>query len=393
MVLAGLRMGLVYTTEQKIDSILLIYNEAARLAESFSAANYLLPIVRWRICDIYIQTEQYDKAVKIMPHDSLNIGNWAYWHLGQHHVDSAIYYFEKVLAGSTLYGREETLRVLVELEQEKGNETSALKYSLWAANLEDSIKMKSLADETREVKVQYLLSQLKHERDTIATRHVFWVRLFIMSSFAFVLLVFSIIVSWNNYRHRKEELLLHERRLRQEEQNKYKVSKEQLAKNDEQIAILQLRLAEAVQSHNAVMEEKLKLETRMLEAENENILAVQKRRNDLREQFCASDIYKRIVLNASNPNFYLVEEDWQLLASMIDKTYNDFTTRLLSIANLSEIELRTCYLIKLNIPSVHIARMLYRGKGAITMMRRRLYTKVTRRVGTPQEFNDFIDSF
>ena len=63
---ADLRMGLVYTHEQKVDSVLFAYKEAAWFAEVFPAAHYILPIALWNVCDIYIQIEEYDAALSFL---------------------------------------------------------------------------------------------------------------------------------------------------------------------------------------------------------------------------------------------------------------------------------------------------------------------------------------
>ena len=50
-----------------------------------------------RLYDIYIQIEEYDSAKNVMPRDSMNYDNWAYYYKGVRDIDSAICYFKKCI--------------------------------------------------------------------------------------------------------------------------------------------------------------------------------------------------------------------------------------------------------------------------------------------------------
>lgn len=51
-----------------------------------------------------------------MPHDQLNDENWAFWHYGQNHVDSAVYYFKSMLGKYGLFVQTQNLKILAQLE-------------------------------------------------------------------------------------------------------------------------------------------------------------------------------------------------------------------------------------------------------------------------------------
>ena len=128
-------------------------------------------------------------------------------------------------------------------------------------------------------------------------------------------------------------------------------------------------------------------------AQNKNIESKRCQQHLLEEQMRSSFIYQRIKLNAGNEKFKIKEEEWEQLAELIDKTYDSFTCRLLNLADLSETEMRVCYLIKIGVASAHIALLMFKTKGAVTMMRQRMYQKITKQKGTATQLNLFIQEF
>ena len=152
-------------------------------------------------------------------------------------------------------------------------------------------------------------------------------------------------------------------------------------------------LADARQRDDTQEVNKLKLDAEWLEAENRSIEANQRRRDYLLQGFQASPLYVKIKLNAGKEKFHLTDEEWRQLAQGIDEAYGQFTQRLLSLVDLSEVELRTCYLIRLKIAPTDIALMLYKSKAAITMLRQRLYEKITQKKGSAKQLDEFIMNF
>ena len=82
----------------------------------------------------------------------------------------------------------------------------------------------------------------------------------------------------------------------------------------------------------------------------------------------SSSIYQEF--HASDHN--MSEEQWSLLQAMINQTYMGFTQRLLDIYPMSEIELKVCMLIKINLPIKQIPLIILRSKQTVSSIRRRL---------------------
>lgn len=100
----------------------------------------------------------------------------------------------------------------------------------------------------------------------------------------------------------------------------------------------------------------------------------------------SSSIYQEF--HASDHN--MSEEQWSLLQAMINQTYMGFTQRLLDIYPMSEIELKVCMLIKINLPIKQIPLIILRSKQTVSSIRRRLYYKVFKKDESPEAWDSFI---
>lgn len=393
MALGAFRMGRVYTIDNKIDSIIFYYQKAIHLSGHTAHPENVEPYARYQLADIYIQIEEYDKAVALMPRDSLNDANWAYWHLGQNHTDSAIYYLEKIQNRYGLSTRVADYRMLAQLEESKGDIQKAQSYYKALPAMEDSLKLETQVAETRRINAQYNLNLVKAERDEIA-HHSRLMELTLLA--VFVLLAFVVILVfyvWKYYRQKKNAELIHEKLLRKEKEDKYKQSICQLNENRQRMAELEKQLAEAQNHHDEDTADRIKLDAQLLAAENQSIYAFQQRREFMLNKLQESALYLRIKFQAGKESFHLKDEEWQQIGRGIDDVYDNFTNRLLTLVELSDLELKVCYLVKLGVAPSAIALMLYKTKAAITMLRQRLYEKITHQKGTAKQLDEFILSF
>ena len=394
---AAMNMGIVFTAENKVDSILHTYFYMLDMMKAFPHRHFSLSVVYWHINDIYIQIGEYEKALLYMTRDSFYDENWAYWYYGQGKQDSAIYYFERVLEHSSLYGMQEILPLLAKLEKNKGNYVKALNYMEDLHQVEDSIRKVSRADEMRKVEARHHLNIVKQERDELEQRQrimiVFLCSVMVISVLA--LLLFAV-VSWSffkAYRYRKAGELEQERRLKLLEHQKYLQSESRIEENNRRIAALEQQLAEAYRQNDAEAISRIEIDAQSYRMENSSIQHKKEQQELLRRQFVESDLYKKVRYKYGTGDVRLSEEEWSQLQSMVDRIYDDFSIRLQSLCTLSDMELRTCCLLKVGLSANQIAVLLFRSVAAIGMLRKRLYKKLTRREGSAQTLDSFIADF
>ncbi|MBP3252314.1 MAG: hypothetical protein J6M25_06710 [Prevotella sp.] len=387
------RMALVYTIEDNIDSIIYCYQRSNALASEWPQGKEVVCTNNFNLCDIYIQTEQYDKAKEIMPRDSMNEVNWAYWHLGNNHVDSAIFYFNKLLESRPIHSKAEFLRILIKLEKDKGNKDRVNDYYAQLLDAEDSLKEISQVEETRRTEAQYRYTLLVAERDEQAgaKKKLSWLLTALFA--ACVIIGFFILHAVRHFRKRKEMELVRERLLRQEEENKNRRGTEQLEQNRRQIEQLQLSLDDALQKNDSLMAKQLSDEKELLTLKNMQIETQQQQEKLKMEQLSNECYYQKLFLADGMKQDRLTEEEWVKLAHSIDDIYDHFTSRLTSVAKLSPRDLKICYLVKLNVPLVNMASLLCVSKSAVTLARLRMWKKITGENGTASQLDEFIKSF
>ena len=391
---AMIRMGKIATYQQKVDSSIYYYQNAIDIGKRNSLANLAVSWAKELLADIYLQTEQFDKAATIMPRDTMNDVNWGYWHYQQNHTDSAIYYFSKSLDRLSMEGKVELLRLLAELEEKRGNITQSFAYAKRSAEIEDSIKSQSQAMATLQTEAQHYLNNIKKQlRESESKKLILW------SIIACIVAIFFITVyfarrQWIQKKTEKDAALAYEQFARQEDERKYQQSEEKVEENNREIARLNDELKKAQKMNDTLLAARLKLDTEELKNENENIKESLNRRAYLLEKLENSLLYNRIKINAGKEKFHLTDEEWQALATDIDKAYDNFTGRLLALGNLDDVEMKVCYLIKLDVAPSAIATMLYQSRGAITMKRRRMHEKLLHiEKGDSKKFDEFILNF
>ena len=393
MALSSFDMARVYTIQNNVDSILSYYNKSIELAKHTQNPENIIPAAQRNVCDIYIQTRQYEKAREYLSNDSLCDANWAYWYLGQNQVDSAVVYFEKIQNRYGIYGQAEVYRHLAQLEERRYNVLNSLAYYKKLQTVTDSIKKLSQAVEIKKINAQYNFSKIKRERDSIEKHSKNIEILLYAFLFLFVFLVLLSIYIWKYYKQKHSAEIAQEKLLRHIEEEKYRQSIIQVDKNKRRIAELETLLRDADKRNDTDARTMIELDAEQLRTENMKIEAYHRKQKYLLNEFTNTSLYIRIKKYAGKDDFCLTEEEWDEIGKGIDTVYDNFTQRLFALVSLSDVELKTCYLIKLRISPADIAVMLFKSKAAITMLRQRLYEKITRKKGTAKQLDEFVLNF
>lgn len=391
MILAAEEMGFVYTYKGNVDSTIYWYKKGIELARHRKDSINYLPTSKSLLYDIYIQIGAYDSVKYIMPKDSLNCDNWAYYYKGTGNIDSAIHYFKKCIDNYSVYKSRRCLRELIGLEKNRGNLKEVVALYEQLAVTEDSIRKMDKEVETKRTQARYDYEQMKRQRDELARKkeRIDWI-ISVSLSFIFLLIVTAYLYLSNKWKDKQAELS-HEKLLRQEEENKRKQSEKQLTENLQQQAQLKLQLEKA--EHDEETYKRLQTEADLLAAENQVIEARQKRHRLLLDEFQESDIYRRIKQNAGNRDFKLSDEEWFQLSANIDSVYDNLTKRILNLANLNPTELRVVYLLKIGVQPADMATILCKSKSAISMIRTRMYEKIFGKSGTATALDEYIQNF
>jgi len=388
------RMGRLYTIKNDADSAIYYYKQSIKVCEGLPEEESAKYYSELALCDIYIQTEEFDSALAIMPRDSLNLPNWADWHLGQQHVDSAIYYYKQMLGRYDWYVETQTLRTLAELSQQTGDTNQALEYYAQLATAEDSLREQSKVEDTQKAMARDRYNQLAKERDRIKLKKQQMEQLTLGILIIFFVMGLVVLLMWRSDRRKAELEQVHDKLLLKEREEQYKQSQKKLEENQEKLTELERQLEEARLQSDAERAERLEQETRMLEAQNASIVAIQQQKERLRKQLHLSNLYRRLKLDDGVTKRQLTDGEWtQLATDYLDPLYDRLTNRLLALADLSATELRICYMLKLEIAPADMADILCRTTSAVSQSRRRIYKKLTGQPGSAQQLDELIEAF
>ena len=349
-----------YSGQFHIDSIEYYQKKAIQLAKNLPQAKNIVPYVQHSLCDIYIQIEQFDKALAIMPRDEQNLDNWAYWHYGQNHVDSAIYYFRQSIGKSGPAFDAEYLRILTQLEQERGNTAQALADYRALMAAEDSAKALSQAEATRQAAALHEYETIVAERNDIASKNQQLVRLIGAIVFGMAVVFGGAgVYGWKRKAKKRKEHAQQD------------LPENEVARQEPETAT-----EDAPEQQTATGQQEQQTAT-----EQQELLAA---------ELEGSDIYRRLRNTAPGIRRQLSDDEWLWLGERLDALHHNMGQRLQQLARLSPTELRLCYLTRLGMTSTEMADVLCKSVSAVSHARFRLAKKVLGDRADIDNLNDLI---
>lgn len=360
-----------YSGRFYIDSIEFYQKKTIQLAKTLPQAQNIVPYVQHSLCDLYIQTEQFDKALAIMPRDERNIDNWAYWHYGQHHSDSAIYFFRQLIGKSSPADDAEYLRILTQLEQERGNTAQALADYQALMVAEDSAKALSQAEATRQAAALHDYEAIVAERNAMASknRQLKWLIGVIVTGMA-VLIVAAGVYWWQRKAKKRREQARQELPVKEAGGQTHAPATEGAAQQPPATAAPPQQQPSATERSE-----------RPMTAEQQGLLTA---------ELESSKIYRRLKDATPGASRQLNDEEWLWLGQRLDALHHDMGQQLQLMARLSPTELRLCYLTRLGMTTTEMGSVLCRSVSGVSHARFRLAKKILGDQADIDDLNDFI---
>jgi len=255
------------------------------------------------------------------------------------------------------------------------------------------LRLLSQEENTRRTNAQYNYNLLKQERDKLAKDQQGTKLLFIGLSLLGILSAFFVYLAVKCFRERKEAEIVRIRLQKQADEDIIKQSLSQIEKNKKHIEELEASLSEAQDRNDELEAKRLRAAAELLALKNQQIENSHRQEELKLEEFAKTDLYRKLKPSDGSRPARLSEADWIQLGHTIDDIYNNFTSRLTAMAKLSTNDLKLCYLTKLNVPPSNMADLLFLSKSAISLARRRMWTKLKGEEGTSAQLDAFIKSF
>lgn len=407
----------LYSKLNQKDSMEICYQKAVRIAFNAKDTLTAYSILR-ELAAILADLHRYDdseKALAYIPEKSkkenaITLYNIARIHLYRQQEDSARYYLLKALQAKynkNIYLQKSIYQQLSSLSEKQGEVAQALRYERTCAMLKDSIAAITQTEAIYKIHALYNYQKIKQEKDRLLLQSEHQQKLLYLS--LLILLGIGILISWGirrfkqykqNVAQQKKELANLRVELEREKETEQKQEHE-LQKNQTKIEELELLIETARKERDEKTEtcQQLQRQISQLEISNRHIRlnmdekALARQEKELRKQeMRQSAIYLWFHEESHWEHIPEAAPQWEELRNLIKDCFPQFIVRLHTLyPKISEMELRTCFLLKLEIPLKAFPKIMNKASAsAISNLRIRLYKKLFNKEGTASELDKFI---
>ena len=385
----------------------------------------IIPSVYTELAGFYIDRQRLEEAHGLLRTSLQNVAKPqakypVYLVLGELYkksgqIDSARFYLQACINSAPLpETRAGGLFHLKEIALEKGQWEQAALLSKQYELLKDSIEQGKNAESIRNVQAFYSYNEIEQdlwEARLYASKQKSFYSLLIT---ACLFLLTVALLRFIHYRRERKNLLqrlkANEEQIQRNEQTLknisdvkdslqneiqiYKTTERQLSKEkDEQLKRTNEEIRQKIMQLEKLSHTKDELEKNLLtlRSENSNLKKREQAREEERKKIEESERLQneRLYDKFRSPaGWEPTDTDWHKLFISVDKLYPKMVTTLQKSTSLNESERKICYLSKIGVKPGAIEILL--GKGNVSVYRKRLYEKLTKKEGAAKDFDKYI---
>ena len=385
----------------------------------------IIPSVYTELAGFYIDRQRLEEAHGLLRTSLQNVAKPqakypVYLVLGELYkksgqIDSACFYLQACINSAPLpETRAGGLFHLKEIALEKGQWEQAALLSKQYELLKDSIEQGKNAESIRNVQAFYSYNEIEQdlwEARLYASKQKSFYSLLIT---ACLFLLTVALLRFIHYRRERKSLLqrlkANEEQIQRNEQTLknisdvkdslqneiqiYKTKERQLSKEkDEQLKRTNEEIRQKIMQLEKLSHTKDELEKNLLtlRSENSNLKKREQAREEERKKIEESERLQneRLYDKFRSPaGWEPTDTDWHKLFISVDKLYPKMVTTLQKSTSLNESERKICYLSKIGVKPGAIEFLL--SKGNVSVYRKRLYEKLTKKEGTAKDFDKYI---
>ena len=405
----------IFDKYQQIDSMAYYYQRAyeTALEAQDSTATYL---ILNEYISAFMDHGMIDKGAALihkLPQEIKNKNPIALYsqgkiclHAGQ--LDSASMYFRKSLQQkASLDVQREVYRQFASLSEKQGDLVQALRYERKSSQLKDSIARRTQTEAIYKIHTLYNYQQIEQEKDRLLLQNEHQQKLLYLS--LSILLGLGILGSWSirRFKQYRQNVAEQEKKLAdlrielERERDTEQEQKHEIQKNQIQIKELELLIETARKERDENINVRLHLQQKIkqLEISNRHIQlnmdakALARQEKELRKQemrqaaiylwFHEEKHWDHVPENAPQ---------WEELRDLIKQCFPQFIPHLHTLhPKISEMELRVCFLLKLEVPLKAFPKIMNKGNAsAISNLRTRLYKKFFNKDGLTSDLDKFV---
>ena len=385
----------------------------------------IIPSVYTELAGLYIDRQRMEEAHGLLRTSLQNVAKPqakypVYLVLGELYkksgqIDSARFYLQACINSAPLpETRAGGLFHLKEIALEKGQWEQAALLSKQYELLKDSIEQGKNAESIRNVQAFYSYNEIEQdlwEARLYASKQKSFYSLLIT---ACLFLLTVALLRFIHYRRERKNLLqrlkANEEQIQRNEQTLknisdvkdslqneiqiYKTTERQLSKEkDEQLKRTNEEIRQKIMQLEKLSHTKDELEKNLLtlRSENSNLKKREQAREEERKKIEESERLQneRLYDKFRSPaGWEPTDTDWHKHFISVDKLSPKMVTTLQKSTSLNESERKICYLSKIGVKPGAIEILL--GKGNVSVYRKRLYEKLTKKEGAAKDFDKYI---
>lgn len=386
-------IGETFTGYGNADSAMYYFQNAYKNAIKLNSKKHI-DKTKLHLADLYNQLGMYDSIKVLLSPYSQYEGVDYYRIIGEmyhgfNQLDSASFYYNKMLETNNMYTSQRAHFQLAEIAMVRNDANAVLehtrKYKEWTTKITQATNTETI----HKMHSYYNYQLREKENNDLRLKNVHQEKWIIVCC-STILLLGCLIAAYYQYNKRKRNTLnVQLEKLRQLKEEQYQSSTRFIEENERKIEALELQLK---QSHKESddMQKLLLTQKEQIRQMNERIKTNKEERQLSESLFRESDIYNKFHNAACNETIRISSDDWEMLRIKIDECYKGFSSRLRSIHPISDMEMRICLLLKININVTGISMLCGRSKSAIVSARKRLYEKYFAEKGKPEQWDEFI---
>lgn len=392
------RIGTTFIAFGNTDSAMYYCQKAYKLAKEVGNKR-LIDKTQGSLIDLYTQLKQYDLAKAALqsldapkPHEQIALYSIAAEFFYQtEHIDSATYYYEKLSKIDDIYAQQAAHWGLAEIAQKHSDCQLSLnhirQYNMWT----DSIRKVTDSETLRKAQSLYNYQLREKENNRLKMNNTQQKQLIADSILAILLLVVCYIAHIQYSKRKKLQLKTQLEKLEKLKEEQYKKSALFIEKNKLKIEELEKALQES-HAHSDEMRKQLQEQKEQIIISNSNLATDLQKQSIAVSALMQTEVYSKFHSAANDSTFRPDAGDWEVLRKKVDTCYNNFTGRLHSIYDISDMDMKVCLLLKINITITGISIILNRSKSAIVSARKKMYRKTHGEEGKPEMWDNFITS-
>lgn len=395
-------MARIFEQKGEKDSAVYHYREACATSLSIKDSTTYYSILA-ELTGLQYETEKAEKALhtlkQVERRTDISDKSHIYFILGQIYKDreqwdSAYHYNLLVVHSGNIEKAYYSYKDLYALEKQRKNHAKALEYLESAQSSRNLMQTISQREAVAQINALYNYQHISNENADLRLNKERQKNIILILVLLLTLLTFAGFALIVYLRKRNRLSLEREQKLKQQAEERYAKSQMAIQDNERKMEELKRQLAEVQNEHNQTNREMLEMEMKKLQLQNEEIRLSKNEQQQRINSFMESNLFRLIQQASLDENILIQEKDWEKINEAIDFMYPTFNKHLNGIFPYINANTRQlCWLTKIGISPIGIARILKRSRQAVTNIRTKLSKRISELSLTEDNFDDFIKNF